>query len=104
METIYTWAIWNMKRDPVTGGVNEVFYRVRADKGEVQAISSGSVAFNPDPTSGSFVPYNELVVENVLDWVKSKLSTPDDSIGSIYKELDNRIAAKLDSKVVHGTF
>ncbi len=104
METTYTWLIWNMKRDPVTGSVGEVFYKVRAEKETAQAIYSGYVLLLADPASPSFVPYEDLTPDIVIEWVKTKLDeTGNPSQAMLYENLDAQIAKILAPKEDNGT-
>lgn len=102
METIYKWLIWNMKRDPLSGGVGEVHYKVRATRESEQAIHSGSVKLTVDPTAESFLPYEQLTPEIVIRWVKdalddSKNPAQQDIFDALDKTLDEKIAASASN-------
>ena len=103
METTYTWLIWNMKRDIITGSVGEVDYRVRATKETAQAIHAGSVVLLADPSSQGFIPYEDLTSEIVITWVKEKLDKDKEpSTEMIYSGLDKKLAEILEPKEDNG--
>lgn len=103
METVYTWLIWNMKRDPNTGGIGTVHYRVRATNGNAQAVEAGQVVLVADPAADSFIPYDALTPEIVIAWVKSKLDEGDMPTVKLLAKLDEAIARKLVSAQSNGT-
>lgn len=103
METSYTWLIWNMVRDPHTGGVGVVHYRVRATNGAVQAVESGQVVLVADPAAENFIAYESLTPEIVIAWVKSKLDEGDTPTAKMLERLDATIARKLAAQQVNGT-
>lgn len=103
METTYTWLIWNMKRDIITGSVGEVFYRVHATNGSVQAVESGQVTLVADPSSENFIAYDSLTPEIVISWVKSKLDEGDTPTAKLIEKLDATIARKLAVSNANGT-
>jgi len=102
MGTEYTWLIWDMKRDPSTGSVGEVHFRVAAQKDGARAINAGSVTLVADPNSPSFIPYEQLTPEIVIAWVKEKLATSDRPPERIYEWLDERLAEKLGAATQSG--
>lgn len=104
MSTTYTWLIWNMKRDPVTGSVGVVDYRVRGTKETAQAIYAGSVTLTADPASPNFIPYEDLTPEIVIGWVQTKLDeTEQPSTEMIYVNLEKQLDYLLAPKEDNGT-
>ena len=68
-----TWTIAQLERNTANNGVIVAHWRVTAEDtvGDVTytASSYGTCGFNPDPTSPSFVPYEDLTEADVLAWV-----------------------------------
>ena len=67
------WTIAQLERNTTDNGVIVAHWRVKAEEtvGDVTytASSYGTCGFNPDPTSPSFVPYEDLTEADVLAWV-----------------------------------
>lgn len=103
METVYTWLIWNMVRDPMTGGIGTVYYRVRATNGNVQAMEAGQVVLVADPAAENFIAYEALTPEIVIEWVKNKLDEGDTPSAKVLEKLDEAITRKLSASQTNGT-
>lgn len=72
-----TWKINNLKRDEA-GGVIEVFWQVIgtiAGEGDVQygADITSKTDLTPDPESATFIPFEQLTEEVVLQWVQDAI-------------------------------
>ena len=67
------WTIAQLERNTTDNGVIVAHWRVTAEEtvGDITytASSYGTCGFNPDPTSPSFVPYEDLTEADVLAWV-----------------------------------
>ena len=71
------WTIAQLERNTTDNGVIVAHWRVTAEETvgtEDDAItytasSYGTCGFSPDPTSPSFVPYEDLTEADVLAWV-----------------------------------
>jgi hypothetical protein len=76
----YTYNIAQLERDAATGGVKIAHWTLTAQKEQLleeqlSASVYGTVSFTPDPADESFVPFDELTKEQVIEWVKSQLDT-----------------------------
>jgi hypothetical protein len=80
-----TWTITSMNCIFDINGMKDVVKEVSF---LVDDLIHGKVEL-PEP-QGSFLPYNELTQENVVDWVKSVLT---DSGVSSYEEMANQLKA-----------
>jgi len=92
-----TWSISQMDRNAFDGGVIVVHWRVDAVDGDYVAALDGGMGFTPDPTSPTFVPYNQLTEADVLAWV----------LGSVDKDateasLAQQIEAKKNPVTLNG--
>ena len=67
------WTVKNMERDAETGGVTHVHWAASVETVDGKASSGGVVRLNPDPSSEGFVPYEELTLDTVLQWVFSNI-------------------------------
>lgn len=90
-----TWTITNMKRQPSDGLVTEVFWGADAEDGEPTASYYGKTVFERDE---SFVPFEELTKEQVLEWVKATLD-----VEAIEAKLAADIAAQQTPAILSGT-
>ena len=74
MSITTTWAINDMKRNASDNGVFEVFWTLWAAREEKYVTEvNGSIELTPDPTSDSFIPFENLTENDVLSWVKNNL-------------------------------
>jgi len=71
-----TWKIDDMKRNSSNNGVFEVFWTVWAVREETYVTEiNGVVSLTPDPSSDSFIAFENLTQDNVIAWVKNDLET-----------------------------
>jgi len=67
------WTVSQLERTTTDGGVITAHWRCTAtdNTGEepISAGCYGSCSFEPDPTSESFIPFDQLTEEIVLGWV-----------------------------------
>ena len=66
---ITTWGIAQLDRIFPDGGVYTAHWTVTSVEGDYTASAYSTASFTPDPTSPSFVPYDELTEAEVLGWV-----------------------------------
>jgi hypothetical protein len=91
-----TWQILDMKRNSSDNGVFEVSWTVWAVREEKYVAEiNGVVSLTPDPTSHSFIPFENLTQDNVIAWVKNNLET--DVIEQNAKDKLNRLHPSLDT-------
>jgi hypothetical protein len=64
-----TWTIANLDRTIPDGAVYTANWKVVSVDGDYSASTYGTNGFLPDPTSPTFVPYNQLTEAEVLSWV-----------------------------------
>jgi hypothetical protein len=100
-----TFKIANLKRKPTTGLVFEVTYIMNFElEGETDR-KVGMETFEGDETSETFVPFENLTEEIVLEWVKESLG--EEKIAEIeasYKaSLEERITRKANPTFLTGT-
>lgn len=92
MSTTYTWEITNLESfetiDGLNNAVSVVHWLIRAEDAYNSVSVNGTVTLDI-PTAGSFVEYNDLTQEQVINWTKSK-------IGS---KLENEYYQYLDQKL-----
>jgi hypothetical protein len=67
--TTFTWTIPTLERELSDGFVYTAHWRCTATDGEFSASSYGTAGFSQDPEAESFVPYDQLTEEQVLQWV-----------------------------------
>jgi hypothetical protein len=91
-----TWKIVQLKRNPTNGLVFEVTFIMNFElEGETDRFV-GSVELEGDPTSSTFVPYNELTEVIVLDWVKEELTQA--KITEIETDMETRLEDRIEKK------
>ncbi len=99
MADTYDWNIVTLDRELSNGVVSTVHWTVDASRpnpnisGEPYSAGAyGSESYTADPTSRSFIPYDNLTKEECLNWVK-------DSLGSErVTSLESGITANLDEQ------
>jgi len=94
MKTI--WKITDVKRKPQTGLVIEVVYIMNFSLEGKEDRHVGIVTLEGDPVSPSFVPFEKLTEEIVLEWVKEKLG--DIEINRIITEVQTRIEDRIQKE------
>lgn len=91
-----TWEIAQLKRNPSNGLVFEVIFIMNFElEGETDRHVS-AVTLEGDPTSETFVPYEELTKEIVLEWVKEKLTQA--KITEIETAAETKLTEKINEK------
>lgn len=100
-----TWKIAQLKRNPTNGLVFEVTYIMNFELENETDRHVGSVELEGDPTSETFVPYEELTELIVLEWVKEELtqSKITEIETSMETRLEDRIEKKANPEFLTGT-
>lgn len=62
------WSIPVIERASETGGVIVAHWCVTKTTDDHSASEYGTKSFNPDPSSGEFIPFQDLTEEIVLGW------------------------------------
>ena len=96
----YSWKVATLDREISNGTVYTVHYTVSASRpnpaegeNDYTAGSYGSVGVTADPSSKSFIPYEDLTEDTCIDWVKADLGS--ESVDSI----EAGISSNLDEQV-----
>jgi hypothetical protein len=90
----YTWTVTDLLTIDVDQDPDYVVfanYKVLAEDGQYSAEFEALINFEVDP-GPSFIPYQQLTNDIVVNWIKSYLGTP--GIDSIYADLENQINFK----------
>lgn len=74
------WSIEQLERQSDTGGIIVAHWRVSAQDDGFFASSYGSSGFQPNPEDENFIPFENLVETDVLNWLWSKDSFDKESI------------------------
>lgn len=98
-EIVYSWnfnpleVVYN--EDSLVNVVNVVHWQLSAThtSSSLMVQNIGTVALEP-PTSGLFIPFNELTEEVVSGWVESKLG--EDVITNMRTSLSSSISERLN--------
>lgn len=69
--------ITDMEHITSNGGVVVVHWQAVKHEGEFEAKVSGKEVFHPDPESPSFVPFEQLVEADVVDWLVNRANWAD---------------------------
>lgn len=91
-----TWKIAQLKRNPTNGLVFEVTYIMNFELENETDRHVGSVELEGDPTSETFVPYEELTELIVLEWVKEELTQA--KITEIETSMETRLEDRIEKK------
>jgi len=100
MTDTYIWKVATLDREIFNGTVYAVHYTVSASRtnsteseNDYAAGSYGTVSVTADPTSKSFIPYEELTEDICIDWVQELLGS--ESVESI----EATISRNLDEQI-----
>ena len=100
MADTYSWKVATLDREISNGTVYTVHYTVSASRtnpakrdSDYTAGSYGSIGVTADPSSKSFIPYEDLTEDTCIDWVKADLGS--ESVASI----EAVISSDLDEQV-----
>jgi hypothetical protein len=88
----YTWTVTDLLTIDVDQDPDYVVfanYKVLAEEGQYSAEFEALINFEIDP-GPSFIPYNQLTEEIVLNWIKGTLGQ--EAIDSICLDLTNQIS------------
>ena len=100
MADTYSWKVVTLDREISNGTVYTVHYTVSASRtnptdgeNDYTAGSYGTVGVTADPSSKSFIPYEDLKEDTCIDWVKADLGSESvDAIeASISSDLDKQV-------------
>lgn len=86
--TTFAWQIDNMTRISADGFVVSVLYSVVATEGQFTASTFGTTGY--EQTAGSFIPYDQLTEDIVLQWVY-------ESVGK--QKIEDYLQTQLDVKI-----
>jgi len=95
-----TWNISNMERHLSDGAVYTVHWTASLEEDGESAGCYGSIGLG-DPDPKSFVPFEKLTEEKVVEWVLSALGV--DQVVSIEEGLHNQIQERLNPVDASGT-
>lgn len=95
----YTWTVTDLLTIDVDQDPDYVVfanYKVLAEDGQYSAEFEALINFEVDP-GPSFIPYNQLTEEIVLNWIKGTLGQ--ETIDSICLDLTNQISFQKNPPV-----
>jgi len=92
--------IANMERRSSDGYVTTVHWTASKTVDGFVASSYGSLGLS-DTESETFIPFEDLTEEIVIDWVKDKLG--EETLAAMELAYDNNIAMQQNPPVVSGT-
>lgn len=91
-----TWKIADLKSKPDTKVVVNVTAIVSFELDGYRDRAVRGAKFEGDPTSPSFIPFEKLTEEVVINWVKEKLGA--DGIANMEKNAQKSIEQQINSK------
>lgn len=98
MSTQFVWTISGLNKDSVTNAVIEAHWKAYAVDGDNYADFLGTVVFNPNPESSEFIPYANIQVDTVVQWVKDSLGA--ERVEEIQDSLALQIVLKQSSTII----
>lgn len=69
MEYTYTYEIYSVERSTSDYSIVSAKGRIICWKGERTAQQGFTVSFSPDTTSESFIPFEDVTTDNIVQWV-----------------------------------
>jgi hypothetical protein len=88
--TSFSWNVANLERHTADGLVFTVHYTIDANDGTYSSGAYGSIGL--EPPTGTPIPYAELSLEIVVEWVKDSLGA--DKVA----EIEAALQAQLDEQ------
>ncbi len=85
---IFAWSISQLDRIIPDGAVYTAHWTASAVDEGYSACIYNTASFTPDPTSPSFVPYDELTEADVLDWVWASGVDKDATEASLAEQIE----------------
>lgn len=102
MTNKYNWNITQLDCYPSVQGESDVVFNVHWEvigndsNGHIGRVyGTQSINLNPDD---SFIPYNELTQQQVIDWVSSAMGS--DKIADIHFDIDEQIERQVNPPVI----
>lgn len=90
--TNIVWKILQLDRNATSGVVHTAHWICLAQDGEYSGSVYGTQSFaEVDPEDDSFIPYDEITEENVLDWIFNEMQ---DQV----KAHEDNVLSQIDSK------
>ena len=98
MTITYTWKVTSVKvkdADSLKNAIVQTYWeKIGVDEAGNTGTFNGATPFTPDlEKADSFVPYEQLTEENVLDWIKSVVT------GEYEQHVNRQIQKQIDQKV-----
>ena len=87
-----TWKIIDLKSQIADGLVTKVIYECRAQLDDIIARKIDELALAGDPTKPNYIPFAQLLEEDVLRWVAASLGRA--QITTIETELQDTVTAR----------
>lgn len=101
----YTWKIAALEAYPTQSSYTDMVYNIHWRYAAVDQSTSYSAEvygvqsvapYNPD--SGSYIPYNQLTQQIVLDWLTGAMG--EEKVGNLTSSLDARIADQISPQSI----
>lgn len=82
--------IVQLDRNAQDGGVITVHWTASKAQDQYTASSYGAESFTPDPESPDFVPFDQLLEQDVVDWLKTNQEWLDDLEARLDADIKNQ--------------
>jgi hypothetical protein len=93
----YNWSITGLKAIPTLDGksnvISAVYFNVSGEESGIRVNHSGVISI-PTDNIETFIPYENLKPETVLEWVKFYLGSK--GIGEIESDIANQLRLQID--------
>ena len=73
----YEWIIHQCNRNLADGGITTIHWRANAKDGDYAATNYGVTSHAPDPTSETWIKYEDVKLADALGWVQAKVNKTD---------------------------
>ena len=93
---ITTWKIIDLKSQIANGLVTKVVYECRVELDDIATRSIGEMALAGDVTKPNYIPFAQLLEEDVLRWVAASLGQAE--MTRIETELQDTVTARKAEK------
>jgi hypothetical protein len=96
----YTWKIAACDYDAETGAIKTAHWNLSAVQDEYKSYAYGSVGLEADPDNSSFIPYEDVTEETIVNWVKSSMG--EEMVLELEVSLQKQIELQITPKTLTG--
>jgi hypothetical protein len=99
MAITYNWKITDLERRTSDGYIFNVYYEVVASEGQSTSIIDGCVCLDQNDVTETFIPFEQLTEDIVLNWIRTYMG---DEWVSIEQSLEYQLQVQRTPESLFG--